>query len=119
MLIRTDEAIVLLDHEGKATFVNPAFMRLFEADSPESFINKPFPSDDLWVNPMDKHSFAANQELDPGGIQSLFLRTMKGGYLSVNLCFSKIKDPSGNVIGKRGMTWDTKHNKMWGLQDSR
>jgi predicted transcriptional regulator len=106
LLTHTDEAIILLDSEGITTFINPAFMRLFEADSPDCFINQLFPPDQLWANSEDKHSFAVNQDLEPGGMQSLFLRKMTGGYLSINLCFSKIKDLSGNVIGQRGMAWD-------------
>lgn len=106
MLTHAADAIILLDVGGKTTYVNPAFLNLFGLDSPCLFIDKHFPPDELWVEQQDKDIFIAENAFDSGSIQKLFLRKTNGEYLSINMCFSNIKDMYGNTIGKQGVAWD-------------
>ncbi|MFC1766575.1 CBS domain-containing protein [Planctomycetota bacterium] len=106
MLANAVDPIILLDPEGNTIYANPAFLKLFGADSPEVFVDKPFPPDVLCVNPQEKTQFITKQSFEGGGLQRLFLRKVDGGYVSINLCFSDVKDLDGNVIGKQGAAWD-------------
>jgi PAS domain-containing protein len=106
LLIHAHDAVFLLDAEDNTTFVNPAFLELFQADSPDCFIDRPFPPDELWINPEDRYTFAVEMDLAAGGIVSLFLRTVTGVDLPVRLCLGDIRDFSGRVVGKKGIVWD-------------
>lgn len=106
MLTHAEDAIILLDPEGTTTYVNPAFLKLFGADSPHAFINQPFPPDDFWIEPHDKFSFLAEQSCNAGAMQNLLLRKVNGDYLSINFCLTAIKDNKGKLVGRQGVAWD-------------
>ena len=110
MLYTTDEATVLLDTNGMTTYVNPAFMKLFNSDSPGNFVNRPFPPEELWVDVQDQQRFVEHQQTHAGGLQRFTLRKIKGGYVSINLCFNDIKNRAGQVIGQHGIAWDISHD---------
>lgn len=110
MLYTTDEATILLNKDGVATYVNPAFMKLFSSDSPGHFVNRPFPPEELWVDVQDKEPFVKCRQTHEGGGQRLTLHKIKGGYVSLNLCFNDIKDRTGRVIGQHGIAWDISHD---------
>ncbi len=106
LITHAKDAIFMVDAQGKTTYVNPAFLNLFRARSPELFIDNPFPPDALWVDPADRSLFVESQGLDDGGIQKLLLKTVTGEYLSVGLCLTGTYDVDGNLIGKQGVIWD-------------
>ena len=95
-----------LDAEGNTTFVNPAFLQLFQADSPKMFIDRPFPPEELRIKPLETCVFNAKEVLDADNVASLTLQTLTGERLSTRLYLYPIKDHSGNIIGKRGCIWN-------------
>lgn len=112
MLFSTDEATILLDSHDKTTYVNPAFLKLFNVDSSKLFINQPFPPDSLWVNPEDKRTFFENQKAPLNDVQTMLLYKSDGEYVSISICFNEIKDREGNVVGKHGVAWDISRDNI-------
>ncbi len=112
MLFSTDEATILLDNEGITTYVNPAFLNLFNADSPRLFMNQPFPPDVLWVDTEGKRDYLENHSINTGEFETMLLHKVDRGYVSISICFNDIKDRMGNVIGKHGVAWDISRDEV-------
>jgi CBS domain-containing protein len=106
LITHAKDAIFMVDAQGRTTYVNPSFLTLFKTDNPRLFIDKPFPPDELWVDPADRGLFLAAMDLDDGGIQKLLLKTVTGDYLSVGMCLTDTHDVDGHLVGKQGVIWD-------------
>lgn len=105
LLTHAEDAIVLLDVDGRVTYVNPAFLALFGADSPDIFVDKTFPPEDSWADSQDRADFQSEGGLGHRGVQKLNLRDAQGESLTINFCLNDIMDHADNLIGRQGVVW--------------
>ena len=93
-----------LDHV--ITYVNPAFVKLFEISDPQKFINQVFLPQQFWGNPEEKTQFL--KELEKGTFQNkkLSLKTSLGKKIYVNIFSIFATGIHGEINGYHGMVDD-------------
>jgi len=110
MLTHATDAMVLLDLEGRATYMNPAFLELFGVDSPDVFVDQKFPPDTYWAETQDQCSFTTEGGFEREGLHELNLRNAAGEPLPISLCINNINDHAGHPIGRQAVVWNTTKN---------
>jgi PAS domain S-box-containing protein len=107
MLTHATDAMVLLDLEGRATYMNPAFLELFGVDSPDVFIDQVFPPDAFWADTQDQYNFKTEGSFEREGLHELNLRNAAGDPLPISLYINNINDHAGNAIGRQAIAWNS------------
>jgi two-component system sensor kinase FixL len=93
------------------TYVNPAFVRLFEASGPQEFMNTEFLHKRFWLNSEERAQFLS--ELDNEFIKSkeLSLRTSEGKKIYVTIFSSPTTGMCGEINGYQGIVYDITEKK--------
>ncbi|MFH1921524.1 MAG: CBS domain-containing protein [Planctomycetota bacterium] len=106
LLEKADSSIFTVDSDGTTTYVNSAFLRLFEASCPSEFIGQPFLPDRFWRNPEDRGPLLRELENGGTGIEELALTTARGKVIYVTLFSTFIKNAAGEFNGSQGFLYD-------------
>lgn len=107
LLEKSDNGIYILDSEGRTTYVNPAFIKLFDASDPEIFINKPLLPEQFWISSKDRDRIL--KELSKASspeIKDLILKDSRSKKIYVTLFSTPIRDAHGMVSGSQGILYD-------------
>jgi len=106
LLEKSKNCIFLLDHDGKTSYVNPAFMNLLEVGDGQEIINQPFLPERFWFNPEQREVLLA--ELRKGNVKAgeLTLKTSKGKKVVVTVFPAFTKDLHGEINGSQGILYD-------------
>jgi len=67
--------IYTLDLEGRVTYVNPAFAKLFEVDDPAELIGQPFLPERFWIDPAERNKYLSELEKRDVEIETLPLKS--------------------------------------------
>jgi two-component system sensor kinase FixL len=93
------------------TYVNPAFVRLFEASGPQEFMNREFLHERFWLNSKERAQFLS--ELDNEFIKSkeISLRTSEGKKIYVTIFSSPTTGMCGQINGYQGIVYNITEKK--------
>jgi len=96
----------MTDLNHVVTYVNPAFVRLFEASEPQEFMNQEFLHERFWFDPEERTQFL--RELDEEFIKSkeLSLKTSKGKKIYVTVFSNPTTGIYGEINGSQGIVYD-------------
>ena len=102
----SQSCIYTTDVDNIITYVNPAFVRLFEVSDPADLLGQPLLADSFWRTPHERDSFL--RERGTGRIDSreLTLKTLKGKTIHVIVFSSMTKDVHGRNNGSQGVVYD-------------
>jgi len=106
LLEQSENNIYTSDLDGKTTYVNPAFLRLFEVSDPAEFIGQPLLPERFWLAP--HHRTRVLGELRTGNveIEELSLKTSKGKRIHVTLFSTSTRNVRGEINGSQGILHD-------------
>ncbi|MCK5040071.1 MAG: CBS domain-containing protein [Candidatus Aenigmarchaeota archaeon] len=110
LLEKSEYCVYTSDSEGNIVYINPALMKLVEADDKKVFLNKPFLPLQFWQNSKDYERFTGKQGKEIIE-KELCLKTSKGKKRYVVISTSFIKDIHGNVNGMQGLIRDVTAEK--------
>jgi PAS domain S-box-containing protein len=99
-------SVFTVDLDGNTTYVNPAFLRLFQAESPTDFVGQPFLPPRFWLNPEQRGILLQELERGNADIKELALKTSRGERIYATLFFTFTKNASGEINGSQGMLYD-------------
>ncbi|MCX5633028.1 MAG: CBS domain-containing protein, partial [Phycisphaerae bacterium] len=105
-LENSKNSIYALNMDGQVTYVNPAFMKLFEVGDCEEFTNQPFLPERFWVNPEDRAQFLSELKNGHLELKELSLKTSKGSRIYVTIFYILTKDIHGENNGSQGIIYD-------------
>lgn len=112
LLEKSPNSIYTADLNGKVTYVNPAFMKLFEVTIPLELLNKPLLPEKFWTNPKDRDLFMDKLKQAKGvEVQELALKTAKGRKIYVTLFSTFTKNTQGQLDGSQGILHDITEKK--------
>ena len=111
LLERSESNIYTSDLDGKTTYINPAFMRLFEVPDSREFIGQPFLPERFWLDRKDR--IRVLRELKTGNvdIEELALKTSKGKKIHVALFSTSTRNARGEINGSQGVLYDLTEKK--------
>ncbi|KKM02610.1 hypothetical protein LCGC14_1782710, partial [marine sediment metagenome] len=111
LLEESENHIFTTDVDGKTTYVNSAFLRLFEVSSPREFIDQSFLPERFWVNPKDRARVL--RELSNGNVEikELSLKASKGKRVHVTLFSTLTSNVRGEINGSQGVLHDVTEKK--------
>ena len=110
-LERSENSIYTSDLDGKTTYVNPPFLRLFEAPDPRDFIGQPFLPERLWFDPRDRVRVLREMRKGNVDIKDLTLKTLKGKRIHATLFCTSTKNARGEINGSQGILYDVTEKK--------
>ncbi|MCK4293114.1 MAG: PAS domain S-box protein [Planctomycetes bacterium] len=105
-LENADNSIYTVDLEANTTYVNPAFVKLFEVSGPEEFINQPFLPERFWCNPKRRTQLLRELKKGSAEIKELELKTAKGRKKYVTLFSTLTRNAHGEINGSQGILYD-------------
>jgi PAS domain S-box-containing protein len=105
-LENSTNSIYTLDMNGRVTYVNPAFMKLFEVGDCEEFINQSFLPERFWANPEDRAQFLSELKNGHLELKELALKTSRGNRIYITIFFVLTKDIHGETNGSQGIIYD-------------
>ena len=111
LLEESENNIFTTDVVGKTSYVNSAFLRLFEVSAPREFIDQSFLPERFWVNPKDRARVLG--ELSNGNVEikELSLKTSKGKRVHVTLFSTLTRNVRGEINGSQGILHDVTEKK--------
>ena len=110
-LERSRNNVYTTDLDGKTTYVNPAFLRLFEVSDRREFVGRPFLPAAFWINPQDRAGVL--KELRKGNVEvkELALQTSKGKRVYATLFSISVRNVRGEINGSQGILFDISAKK--------
>ncbi|OHB81855.1 MAG: hypothetical protein A2V98_04260, partial [Planctomycetes bacterium RBG_16_64_12] len=111
LLEKANSSIFNVDSHGMTTYVNPAFLRLFEATDPAQFVGQPFLPARFWLNPEDRARVMEELESCGTGVEELTLLTARGKRIYVTLFSTFTKNGHGEISGSQGVLHDVSERK--------
>ena len=112
LLERSRNNIYTLDSDGKITYFNPAFKKLFEVSEPAELINHTFLPERFWANPEDRTQYLRKQQKGAVEIKELALKTSKGNSIYVTLFSTFTKNIHGEANGNQGILYNITDRKL-------
>ena len=102
----SESSIYCVDRKGKTTYVNPAFVRLFELSAARDVLGKPFLPERFWHSHRGRDRLL--REIDRGStrIKDLALKTAKGKSIYITLFSTLTKNVHGETSGSQGVIHD-------------
>ena len=116
LLEKSDNSIFTLDPEGKVTYVNPAFLKLFEITNSQELIGKSFLPARFWSDPGKRDSFFENSITKQTVNRELALKSAAGREIYVNLFSTMTKNIHGHVNDNHGIIYDITAKKQIKLE---
>ncbi len=112
MLEESNTCIYTTDGDGKTTYVNPAFLRLFEVSDVAEFIGQPFLPERFWFEPDERSRVLA--EIREGNVEvnDLTLKTSQGRRIYVTLFSAFTRDFRGGIDGSQGVLHDVTERRQ-------
>ncbi len=111
LLEKSERSIFTLNMDDRITYVNSAFLKLFEVCDSQELIGEPFLSHKFWVDP-EKRDSIVNQFKNELLINcELNLKTTKGKEISVSLLLTQTKNIHGEINGSHGILSDITDRK--------
>ncbi|MHC4618192.1 MAG: CBS domain-containing protein [Planctomycetota bacterium] len=112
-LEESEYAIYTTDLEGKATYVNPAFIKMLGLGHSGEMVGHPLLPERFWVNPQERARLI--HELKEAGFiegRELALKNSQGQRVYVALMSTFTKSSSGQVNGSQGVLRDITERKL-------
>jgi len=106
-----EDGICRIDPQGDVTYVNPAFVRLFDAPGTEQFVGRPFLPERFWADPACRAALMDRLEADGAGVEELTLRTTSGREIYVTAFFAPARDTAGHTAGSQVVIHDVTEKK--------
>jgi PAS domain S-box-containing protein len=106
LLEAADNAVFTVDLDGHVTYVNPAFLRLFDVGDPAEFVGQPFLPERFWVNPECRGPLLEELESGNTDVKELALKTGRGRRLYVTLFLTFTRNGGGEINGSQGIIYD-------------
>ncbi len=111
LLGQSENNVYTSDLDGKTTYVNPAFLRLFEVPDPGEFIGQPFLPERFWLDPKDRLRVLPELRKGNVDIEELTLKTSKGKRIHVMLFSASTRNARGELNGTQGILYDVTEKK--------
>jgi len=110
-LQHSESNIYTVDSDGRITYANPAFMKLFEVSDPAELINQPFLQERFWVNPEERTQYLRQLKKKNVVIKELALKTFKGKKIFITTFSTFTKNIHGCINGFQGILHDITNRK--------
>jgi PAS domain S-box-containing protein len=104
----------MVDLNGMVTYVNSAFVRLFELSHYQDVLGQPFLAERFWPDPADRERFLKDLNKDNAQKIELTLRTAAGRKVHVALFTTVTRNARGKIDGRQGVLWDMTDEKRKG-----
>ncbi|MBN2182354.1 MAG: CBS domain-containing protein [Sedimentisphaerales bacterium] len=101
----------MTDLNHVVTYVNPAFVRLFEASESNDFLNREFLQERFWIDPEERANFLGGLDKEFIRSKELSLRTCKGKKIYVTVFSSPTTGIGGELNGYQGIVYDITEKK--------
>ncbi|MBW2645301.1 MAG: PAS domain S-box protein [Deltaproteobacteria bacterium] len=102
-------AIATSDLDGKMTYANPVFLKMWGFDSPDEFLGKPFP--DYWMV-ADKHDEIIDALHKEGKwTNEIQARRKDGSIFDVQVCAALVRDSEGTAVSLMSSSVDIPDRK--------
>ncbi|MBN2129770.1 MAG: CBS domain-containing protein [Sedimentisphaerales bacterium] len=105
LLVRSDLPIFLLDQEGLITYVNPAFVRLFDKNRSEEVVGTPFAHECLWDRPVDRERLSRVLESSRSGLVRAVVHDGADECRRVLVLLTASHGVDGEISGWQGVAW--------------
>lgn len=93
------------------TYINPAFLRLFEVSDSQEFINQEFLHERFWIDPEKRAIFLKDLGKEFIKRKELFLKTSKGRKIYITILSSFTIGIQGQINGYQGTIYDVTTRK--------
>ncbi len=112
LLEKSESSIFTLNLDGMITYVNPAFLKLFEVRDSQELIGEPFLPHMFWFDPEKSVNIVNQFKKDQIISRELNLKTTKGKEISVSLLLTQTKNIHGEINGSHGILNDITERKQ-------
>ena len=106
LLEKSPSCTFTTDLEGKTTYVNPAFVRLFEVSDPRDLLDQPLLPERFWVDPTERSLFMGGYTNWKFDTSELAMKSAKGKNLYVSVFSAFTTDSHGVINGRHGIVYD-------------
>lgn len=103
LLENSEYCVYTSNLDGIITYVNPAFMKLFEVSDQKVFLNKPFIPPQFWSEQKDREEFIERHKKTFINSEELSLLNSKGKKIYLIISSSFTKDIHGKINGIQGL----------------
>ena len=101
----------MIDLNHNVTYVNPAFMRLFEVSEPKDLINHEFLPERFWVEPEERSQFLNDLSNEFVKSRELSLKTCNEKKIYIAILSSFTIGIHGEINGYQGIVYDITEKK--------
>jgi PAS domain S-box-containing protein len=101
----------MIDLDHNVTYVNPAFVRLFDVPEPKDLINREFLPEQFWVEPEERSQFLDDLSNEFVKSRELQLKTYNGKKIYIAILSSFTIGIHGEVNGYQGIIYDITEKK--------
>lgn len=105
LLVRSDLPVFLLDQEGLITYVNPAFVRLFDKNRGEDVVGHPFAAECLWSRPADRERLSRALESGQSGLVRAAIHNGTDDLKRIIVLLTASRNAGGEISGWQGVAW--------------
>jgi len=105
LLVRSDLPIFLLDRKGLITYVNPAFVRLFDKNRSEEVVGVHLTQECLWERPVDRERLSRVLENGESGLVRAAVSNGSDEYRRVLVLLTASRSVNGQISGWQGVAW--------------
>ena len=105
LLVQSDIPMFMLDATGVVTYVNVAFLKLFDVQSHEEMVGSVLSDKGVWSGPADRERFLTVLEKGRSGLLRLVAQTAAGRRERLLMLLAVARDGRGEIIGWQGVAW--------------
>jgi CBS domain-containing protein len=105
-LVCSEIPMFMLDAKWTVTYVNAAFLRLFDFEAYEDIVGSSFSDDSLWNAPKDRQRVLDVLDQGEPNLLGLAVKTSAGRRKRVVLLLTVSKNASDEISGWQGVIWD-------------
>jgi CBS domain-containing protein len=105
LLVCSDVPMFMLDATAVVTYVNIAFLSVFDAQSHEELVGRVLSQEGLWSSSQDRERLLTMLEKGRSGMLGLVARTATGRLQRTVVLLTVTKNTAGEIIGWQGVAW--------------
>jgi PAS domain S-box-containing protein len=106
LLEASTSCIFSTDLQGRITYVNPAYARLFGVAGPQDLVDQPFLADRFWHDPEERTAFLKTFQETGHETHELALQTAQGQDIYITIYSHFTTGAQGEINGKEGVICD-------------
>ena len=101
----------MIDLDHNVTYINPAFVRLFEVPEPKDLLNREFLPERFWLKPEERLLFLNDLSDEFVKSRELHLKTYTGKKIYITILSSFTIGINGEINGYQGIIYDITEKK--------